>query len=112
MRAMPRSLLFAACISILASCAAVQPPFASPGEIAIKRKLTEDLAQYPGLRITVSGDRVYLEGEVLNKAELDHARSVAQGTQGVKSVMDDVFLIQAGRIWDDEGWSPFNDRYR
>lgn len=112
MRTILRCLLFAACVSTFVSCAAVQPPFASPEEVAIKRELTEKLAEYPGLKITVSGDRVYLEGEVLNKTELDHARSVVLETQGVKSVMDNVFLIQAGRIWDDEDRPPFNSIYR
>lgn len=97
-----RPLLFAACVSTLVSCATVQPPFASPEEVAIKRKLTEDLAQYRDLRITVSGDRVYLEGEVLDKAELDHARGVALKTQGVGSVMDNVFLINVGPMGNDD----------
>ena len=102
--------LFMYCIlsvatAALVACAAIQPPFATPEEVAIKRALTEQLARYPGLVITVSGDRVYLEGEVLNKTELDNAIEVARGTEGITSVMDDVYLIEVGSMGgDNDGW--------
>lgn len=107
MRNILKSLLAVATVAVLVSCATVQPPFASPKEIAIKRELTEKLAEYPDLKITVSGNRVYLSGEMLNQEQLNHARNVAQETQGVKSVMDDVFLTNFGREgghdWQHDG---------
>lgn len=104
MHNMLKYLLLSASVTTLVSCATVQSPFASPEEAAIKRELTAELVQYPGLRITVSGDRVYLEGELQDKAELDHARGVALETPGVKSVMDDVYLIKVGSMGGDV-WS-------
>lgn len=99
-----KGILLAVSAVALVSCAGVRPPFASPEEIAVKQKLSEELAQYPGLRITVSGDRVYLEGEVLNKAELDHAIATAREIPGITSVMDTVFLIEVGSGGSDHDW--------
>lgn len=102
MRNMLKYLLLAASVAALVSCATVHSPFLSSEEAATKQKLTEELAQYPGLRVTVSGDRVYLEGELQDKAELDHARGVALEAPGVKSVMDDVYLIKVGSMGGDD----------
>ncbi|MCC8195021.1 MAG: BON domain-containing protein [Deltaproteobacteria bacterium] len=96
-------LLLSAALAVLVSCAAARQPFASPADAALKQELTAALGpDYTRtLNITVSGGRVYMEGELRNQAELDEARAIIRGTQGVTSIMEDVFLSDVGPQGDN-----------
>ncbi len=90
-------LLLPATLAVCLSCAAAGSPFASPEDAALKQKLTAELGQYTRtMNITVSGGRVYMEGDLKNQAELEDAMAVIRATEGVTSIMEDVFLTDVG----------------
>lgn len=93
-----RFLVIPAVMALCLSCAETHQPFAVSEDAALKQHLTEALGpRYTRtMHITVSGGRVYMEGELQNKAELDDARSIIKETPGVTSVMEHVFLTEVG----------------
>lgn len=90
-------LLFPAILVFCVSCAGGAQPFASAEDAALKQKLTAELGPHTRtMNITVSGGRVYMEGDLKNKAELDEAMDVIRAADGVTSIMEDVFLTDVG----------------
>ena len=90
-------LLFPAVLAFCISCAAGGQPFAAPEDAALKQRLTAALGVHTRtMHITVSGGRVYLEGELKNQMELEDAKAIIRATDGVTSIMDDVFLTDVG----------------
>ena len=99
--------LIVALLMVCASCATAQPPFASAEDTATKEKLIAALGEYSNtLVVTVSGGRVYYEGELQSRDDLMNAVGIAQGTSGVTSVMyGDVYLTDSGIFGDDRDYS-------
>lgn len=99
-----RFLVLPAVMTLCLSCAETHQPFAASEDAALKQHLTEALGPHytRTMYITVSGGRVYMEGELQNKAELDDARSIIKGAPGVTSIMEHVFLTDVGPEGDRE----------
>lgn len=99
-----RLLLLAAVLAFCVACASARQPFAAPEDAALKQTLTEALGSYyiRTMHITVSGGRVYMEGELRNRQELADAMAIIRGTEGVTAIVEDVFLVDIGR----NNWDP------
>ncbi|SBW05288.1 exported hypothetical protein [uncultured delta proteobacterium] len=97
------ALLLPAVLAVCVSCAAAHQPFASPGDAALKQEITAKLGPYytRTLIVTVSGGRVYMEGELRNFDELSDAKDIIRSTNGVTSIMEDVFLTDVGPQGDN-----------
>ena len=96
------SFLFLIPALLFSSCAEVQSPLASPEDLAIKQKLIEALGEYNRtLNVTISGGRVYFEGELKNFEELQRAMSIARDIPGVTSIVEEpVYLTEVGNMGD------------
>lgn len=96
------ALLLPAVLAVCISCATAHQPFATPADAAIKQEILAKLDPTAGaLNITVSGGRVYMEGELRNFDELEAAKAVIQETKGVTSIVDNVFLTDVGPQGDN-----------
>lgn len=102
MRTIMHTLLIMGILALTA-CVGGKPPFVSDSDWAIKEKLLAELAEYRDLRISVSGGRVYLEGEVPNVPDRNRAFAAAKATEGVNSVMENLYLTEVG----SNGPDPF-----
>lgn len=91
------ALLLPVTLAVCLSCATAHQPFAAPADAALKKELTAKLGDYTRtMTITVSGGRVYMEGELLDQNELQDAMTIIRETEGVTSVMESVFLVNIG----------------
>lgn len=92
-----RSLVLGGVMLLVTGCAAITPPFAAPEDVALNRKVVAALGPYANTVYTSAvGGRIYITGSVLNFEEQQDVLDVVRGVEGVRSVMEELYLEQVG----------------